>query len=647
MELLPTPERITVTKPSLLNVTPALRQAFEQSVAGLESVSPINLVLDQECLTGTRVSDACRAQGYRLDITGEGILIAAPERAGLYYGLQTLRQILWGTPDHAPLPCIRVSDWPDMPWRGLQLDIARGMSYRHDHVKEIVRTMGSLKLNMLHLYLEGRFAYPSHPELHEGDLMTPDQARDLTRFAAEHNVTLIPQVNALGHMAGILGHEQHRDLREDPDDPYMICPSHPDALPFVLTLVDDLADAFEGPFLHIGMDEVGKLGSCERCRQRVRQDGHAGSLLADHINAIAAHLKTRGRRPLIWGDMLLDKMRFPGTHAANGGITGWGSRNQTVNALETLDRDVIICDWQYATFSPSEMTFLRDRGFDIMAAIDSDERGCPWGPAHGIDSHLQNMFESAKETGALGAYTCTWSLCMGEVFHNRWLDFAKTAETLWSHHAWEGDEIADRVGRVLFGIEGALLRRLDAGIKRDVLPSRMRLVPNLMNLDRPWAVLEPPKGAEEPVGPLADIRDLVAFKEQMLLRWRRLLAMSQRQQHLLQAMDLPLRVDLAAAKMFALKQGLKTTYTYAASHAHDPLVEAWCRDSVLTGLSMLRDEVSALRNRLEDVHAAYGNNISDVTRARRFEDMLADLIRTVEAQDGLPPLADWCPEALR
>jgi hypothetical protein len=589
----------------------------------------------------------CREQAYTLSIRDDRIHIAARARTGAYYALQTLDQIVEQTADGNKLPAIEVTDYPSLEWRGLQYDLARGMTYRHDHLKDVVRNMAALKLNMLHLYLEGRFAYPSHPELHQDGWMTPDQARDLCAFAHKHHVTIVPQVNCLGHMEQILNVDELAHLREDPDDIHMICPSNPDALPFVLTLVDDLLDAFETPFIHFGMDEVQKLGFCPDCAERIRTDGHAGALVTSYINAISEHVRDRNRRAMIWSDMFLDKAQFPATHAANGGVTGWGSRNMTAKGLPAIDRSVIICDWQYAYFSPREIKLFRELGFDVLCAIDSDERGCPWGPVEGLDTHIRNMYEAARQEGALGGYTCTWGLRMGEVFDNRWLDFAKSAETLWSRRSFDTDEIGARFSAVFLGMRDNLVPQLDAGIKRDVLPKSMRLVPNLLNLERPWAILEPPRGTNQPVTPLGDPHALMSAKEQLLITWRKARATASLRPHLLQCMDIPLLVDALAMHLFCLKASIRAAYAYAEQNADDPLVQDWCRESLEAAVSSVLSDVRHLRQRLRAAYETYGNDHTDVQKAQQGVDILEECLRQLTATASLPRVEDWCPAPLR
>lgn len=624
-------------------LTPRLREAVNP---GMPPPPEVVCREDLSWLENPACSPACRDQAYRLELDSRTIVLSAAGETGWRHGLATLAQLIDQTPDQTRLPGGIIEDYPQLPWRGLQYDIARGMAYRHEHLKQVVRDMAGMKLNLLHLYLEGRFAYPSHPELHQPGLMTPDEARDLTAFARDHGVTLVPQVNVLGHMAQVLAPDEHAHLREDPEDPYMICPSNPAALPFVLELVDDLADCFATPFLHIGMDEVAKLGHCSLCKQRLERDVHAGGLIADHINAIAAHLRRRGIRSMVWGDMLLDLAQFPGTHAANGGVTGWGSRNGTARALDLLDRDIVICDWQYARFSPAEHRFLRDRGFDIMPALDTDERVCPWGPDRGLDEHIPAFFESCRQSGALGGYACTWSLRLGEIFDNRWLDFAKAAECMWTGGRLDPEAFARRFATVFLGVDEPLLRRIDQIVKTDVVPPVVHLLSRILKLDSPWAAIEPPSGHAAAPEPRPGTSTLISLKEEGLLWLGRLREQAPRRLHWLAWQDIPLDIDRLVLHMFALRSVVRAAYAYAGSQPDNPLVARWCRDSIRTALAGLMGLTENLHERFAALFGQLGNDADNVTKTSHFLDHLRELDAALETADGLPAPETWCPTAL-
>ncbi|MBQ5356355.1 MAG: family 20 glycosylhydrolase, partial [Clostridia bacterium] len=138
-----------------------------------------------------------------------------------------------------------------------------------------------------------------------------------------------------------------------------LCPSDPDCLRVVLDLVGEMAEAFGAKAFHIGCDEVFEIAKCPRCRDR-----STASLFAGWVGAIHDFLASKGIRTMMWGDRLLD-----------GTATGYGrweaSQNGTESAIETLPKDILICDWHYENMAayPSVEVFA-GAGFETVL--------CPW-----------------------------------------------------------------------------------------------------------------------------------------------------------------------------------------------------------------------------------------------------------------------------
>ncbi len=104
-----------------------------------------------------------RAEGYRLTVAQEGILIAGHDLAGLFYGVQTLRQLL--QTQGATLPQMVIEDWPDFPARGVMLDISRDNVPTMDTLYDLIDMLASWKVNQFQLYMEHTFAYQQHRQV--------------------------------------------------------------------------------------------------------------------------------------------------------------------------------------------------------------------------------------------------------------------------------------------------------------------------------------------------------------------------------------------------------------------------------------------------------------------------------------------------
>lgn len=231
-------------------------------------------------------------------------------------------------------------------------------------------------LNVLVTEVNYNFAFQSHPELREKNVLTADQASHLANACRAHGIRLIPQFNCLGHQswAGstfpLLTHYPAFD--ETPGqypgnkDIYCRswCPQHPDVNRVAFSLMDEIAGAFLADAMHVGLDEVFLIASehCPRCK-----GGDPAKLFAKAVRDYHRHLVgIRKLEMLMWGDRLLD-----------GNALGFGkweaATNGTQGAVDELPRDIIICDWHYEPLGsypgkPADYTsiaFLLEKGFRV------------------------------------------------------------------------------------------------------------------------------------------------------------------------------------------------------------------------------------------------------------------------------------------
>ncbi len=167
---------------------------------------------------GLAVEDDFNPEGYVLDADRRGIRVAGMSGAGLFYGVQTLRQLLRPSRDRRmECPAVRIKDWPAMRRRGVQDDISRGPVPTLDYMKQQIHTIAEYKLNLYSLYMEHVFDYESQPivALKEGAL-TAAEVRELVEYAKKYFVTILPEQQAFGHLHHLLKYELYNDLAETP-----------------------------------------------------------------------------------------------------------------------------------------------------------------------------------------------------------------------------------------------------------------------------------------------------------------------------------------------------------------------------------------------------------------------------------------------
>lgn len=131
----------------------------------------------------------------------------------------------------------------------------------------------------------------------------PADVKAILAAARRAGLSVVPLVQTFGHLEFLLKHPAFAALREKPDDPWTLCPTHPASVPTMLALVNQVLALHPGiKTIHLGGDEVWTLGSCPRCKAYVQQHGKAALYLA-HIRPIVEHLRRRGVRALLWDDM--------------------------------------------------------------------------------------------------------------------------------------------------------------------------------------------------------------------------------------------------------------------------------------------------------------------------------------------------------
>ena len=149
------------------------------------------------------------------------------------------------------------------------------------------------------LPFEGRFEVVRSP-----DAYSRKDVAAILAAARNAGLDVMPLVQTFGHLEFVLKHGAFTALREQPDDPMNLCPSHPDALATIRELVDQVLDFHPGVrAIHLGADEVWTLGSCAACAPVAGGAGKA-ALFLRHVKPLLEHVRGRGVEALIWDDML-------------------------------------------------------------------------------------------------------------------------------------------------------------------------------------------------------------------------------------------------------------------------------------------------------------------------------------------------------
>src|SRR6185503_5913911 len=292
------------------------RRNLEDSLKdrGIASGKPAGAVVRFERLTQERAKEAFENpdEAYQIEPVGaHEMVVRAGTAAGIFYGAQTVKQLIRGSGKDAVLLVPTIRDWPAMAHRGISDDWSRGPMPNMEFLKREIRTLAAYKYNIFSPYFEHTFAYASTPvAAFPGGAMTPEQGKELVEYAAKYHITIIPEQEAFGHLHHVLKFEEYAKLGETPHGA-VLAPGDAGSLPQIRDWFTELAKVFPGPYAHIGADETDQLG-LGRTHDEVAQQG-LGKVYLDFLGKIHEELAPLHKRLLFWGDIAENSPDLVGT----------------------------------------------------------------------------------------------------------------------------------------------------------------------------------------------------------------------------------------------------------------------------------------------------------------------------------------------
>ncbi|HEU5049973.1 MAG TPA: family 20 glycosylhydrolase, partial [Gemmatimonadales bacterium] len=296
--------------------------------------------LAERAITLTLDASVRHREGYRLEVTATGIRLAASREAGIFYGLETLRQLLAMAPDS--VPALTIDDAPRFSWRGAHLDVARHF-FPVAFVKRYIDFLARYKLNTFHWHLTDdqgwRIEIRRYPRLTEvgawrketivgknfdpyigdstphGGFYTQDEIREVVAYAAERHITVVPEIEMPGHAKAAIAAYPELACTPGPFEVWtrwgvaddILCP-HDATFAFLENVLTEVMELFPGPWIHVGGDEVPKTRwkASAVAQEIIRREGLAdeSELQSWFIRRIERFLSSQGRRLIGWDEIL-------------------------------------------------------------------------------------------------------------------------------------------------------------------------------------------------------------------------------------------------------------------------------------------------------------------------------------------------------
>jgi len=346
-------------------------------------------------------------EGYFLYVLPNRIVVAANTEAGLFYGVQSLKQLIRANRTGNSIPCLLITDKPTMRYRGWMDDISRGPIPTVEFIKKEIRTMAEFKQNFFNLYTEHVFRSDKYPDISPTDGFTPAEIKELADYAAKYHMDLMGNFQSFGHMAKILSNPFYAHLGDNGD---ILNPADERTYTFLSDLYSEMIPAYKSNFFNINCDETFGLGE-GKSKAMADSIGESG-IYAYHINRIDKLIKPYGKRIMMWGDIAVNKPEIIGR----------------------LPKDLIVLSWGYhaaESFDDAIHPFVKS-GFDFMVAPGVGCWGELWPALGNAAVNISNYTRDGAKLGAMGMMNTAWDDNGHNLFEYNWHGLAWGAECSWN-----------------------------------------------------------------------------------------------------------------------------------------------------------------------------------------------------------------------
>jgi hexosaminidase len=451
---------------------------------------------DSILLTTAEADPSLGEEGYTLTVSPTVVVIRAPAAAGVFHGLQTLRQLLppqIGSSEKVSgvqwtVPALTIEDQPRFQWRGMMLDVGRHL-FPVPFIKRYIDLMALHKMNVFHWHLtedQGwRIEIQKYPRLTQvgawrtasplpgemtdtddqpyGGYYTQDQIREVVAYAASRFIQVVPEIEVPGHALAALASYPELGCTGGPYAVWtnwgiqkdVFCAGNEAVFTFLENVLEEVLDLFPSKFIHIGGDECPKdrWKTCPKCQAAIRDHGlkDEAQLQSYVIQRIEKYLNSHGRRMIGWDEIL------EGGLAPNAAVMSWRGMEGGLEAVkqghdvvmsptshcyldyrQTEAEDHEFPDWM--AYTPLEKVYALE---PVPADLSSTER------THvlGVQGNLWSEFLRTPERAETMAYPRASALAevmWSEAASRDFGDFSHRLETLLAHleylnvHFWKG-----------------------------------------------------------------------------------------------------------------------------------------------------------------------------------------------------------------
>lgn len=356
------------------------------------------------------LTNEMKVEGYFLDVTTKNVVIIAESDKGLFYGMMTLLQLLQMEGRSLVVDGVTINDFPSQKIRGITDDVSRGQISTVENFKKIIRFCAQNKMNVYSPYMEDVFKFKKHPEIGKNrGALSAKEWNEVDEYGKKYFVEVIPIFQTLGHWENILLHPEYVKFAEFPGAQTLNV-SDENVYAMLDEMIGEVSSTFSSPYFNIAADESWDVGLGVNKDRLAKSD--LATVHAEHYKRIFTIVKKYGKKPMMYGDIILNHP----------------------DILKKIPPEVTIIDWQYgAKFDYPSPEIFKDAGFPFIVSPAVWNFTGPFPNYLNTFLNIQHLNLDGYQNGSQGLLCSNWNDFGGEALRElNYYGFAWNAECAWN-----------------------------------------------------------------------------------------------------------------------------------------------------------------------------------------------------------------------
>ncbi len=364
---------------------------------------------------------------YSLNVTPEKITISANTSTGLYYAVQTIRQLIRGEGREAYIPAVTIQDKPSLRYRGVMMDFAHGGLPTVTEIKNQIDFLARWKTNQYYFYTESNIEMAGYPTINYDAKYSQAEIKSIIAYGMERHIDVIPFVAFYGHQHSLLHNEGYASLGIGKYG-HELDPRNPGVNQLLQNWIKQFTALFPSPFIHVGFDETWETN---RISTDVDSSIHSEALWLQQLNFVQQELKKYGKTVMAWTDM---SNFYPGI-------------------IKKFPKEVIPVIWEYRPDTAFINHFLNPvlaekRAFFIQPAVSG------WGHIYPSADYTYDNISLCLQAGmahhTLGFINSVWTDAVEPFIRPSWMYMAYGCISAWQGQVPDKKEFSAAYAHIVY-----------------------------------------------------------------------------------------------------------------------------------------------------------------------------------------------------